>query len=104
MPNTRPKRRTRRQALGDLLAQRQWTFDELRVTLAIPIHLLEDDLRHLDRSLRRGRRRLAVTPALCRDCGFRFSKRAPKRFHEPGRCPRCRGERVAPAKLEVRDE
>jgi len=96
-----PQRRTRRQALGDLLAEREWSFEELRAKLAIPIHLLEDDLRHLDRSLRRSGARLEVTPPHCRDCDFRFRKRAPSRFHKPGRCPRCRGEHIVDTRLEV---
>jgi len=48
-----PQRRTRRQALGDHLAEREWSFEELRAVFSIPVHLLEDDLQHLERSLRR---------------------------------------------------
>ncbi len=96
-----PQRRTRRQALGDHLAEREWSFEELRSTFAIPVHLLEDDLRHLERSLRRTDARLEVTPPRCRDCDFRFRKRAPSRFHKPGRCPRCRGEHIVDTQLEI---
>jgi predicted Zn-ribbon and HTH transcriptional regulator len=96
-----PQRRTRRQAIADLLAEREWSFEELRAELTIPIHLLEDDLKHLERSLRRGRPRLTVTPPRCRDCDFRFRDRAPRRFHKPGRCPRCRGEHIVDTRLEI---
>jgi predicted Zn-ribbon and HTH transcriptional regulator len=96
-----PQRRTRRQALGDHLAEREWAFEELRAAFSIPVHLLEDDLRHLDRSLRRSGARIEVTPPRCRDCDFRFNKRAPKRFHKPGRCPHCRGEHIIDTRLEV---
>ena len=97
-----PKRQTRRQALHEMLAERSWSFDALRAELRIPIHLLEDDLRHLERSLRRGPLRLATSPARCSDCEFRFTRRAPARFHKPGRCPRCRGEHIVGPDLEVR--
>lgn len=96
-----PQRRTRRQAVGDHLAEREWSFEELRAMFAIPVHLLEDDLRHLERSLRRSNARLEVTPPRCRDCDFQFRRRAPNRFHKPGRCPRCRGEYIVDTRLEV---
>jgi len=95
------RRRTRRQALADELAGREWAFEEIRAVFSIPVHLLEDDLRHLERSLRRSGARLEVTPPRCRDCDFRFGKRAPGRFRKPGRCPRCRGEHIVDTRLEV---
>jgi hypothetical protein len=98
-----PQRRTRRQALGDLLAEREWSYEEIRAKLSIPIHVLEDDLHHLERSLRRGRAQLAVTPPRCSDCDFRFRKRAPRRFHKPGRCPQCRGEHILDTRLRIVD-
>ena len=93
--------RTRRQELTELLAQREASFDELRRDLGVSVRLLEDDLRHVDRSLHRGERRLVVTPPRCEGCGFAFARRHPKRFHTPGRCPRCRSERVLAARLRV---
>jgi len=84
---------TRRQLLAELLAQGPWGFDELRRELELTVRDLEDDLRHLERSARRGGSRLLVEPARCTGCGFVFSDRAPRHFHPPGRCPRCKGER-----------
>jgi len=94
-------RRTRRQELRELLAEQQWSFEELRGELGMSVRLLEDDLHHLDRSLRHGNRRLAVTPSRCGDCGYEFRGRAPKRFYKPGRCPRCRSEHIVDSRLEV---
>ena len=94
---------TRRQELADLLALREYGFDELRRELGVSVRLLEDDLRHLERSLRRGPRRLVVVPPRCNACGFVFGKRQPKRFHTPSRCPQCRAERVEAARLRVED-
>lgn len=86
----------------DLLAGGpSWGFEELRRQLGWPVRLLEDDLRHLERSLRAGGRRLAVEPARCLGCGFVFRGREAKRFHAPSRCPRCRGERIEEARLTV---
>lgn len=85
---------TRRQQLVALLAAGPWGFDELRRELALTVRLLESDLRHVERSLRREGRRLQVDPARCGACGFTFQGREPKHFHPPGRCPRCKSERI----------
>jgi predicted Zn-ribbon and HTH transcriptional regulator len=94
-------RRTRRQEVAELLTGRPWSFEELRAALAVSVHTLEDDLQHLERSLRRGDRRLAVTACRCSGCGYEFRGRAPRRFRTPGRCPRCRGEHIRDAQLAV---
>ena len=94
-------RRTRRQQIGELLAQRPWSFEELRGELAVSVHTLEDDLQHLERSLHRGGRRLAVTACRCGACGYEFRGRAPRRFRTPGRCPHCRSEHIRDARLAL---
>ena len=55
------------------------------------------------RSLRRGPVRLVTTPPECLACGFSFRKRRRERFSTPGRCPVCRSERIAPARLDPPD-
>jgi len=92
---------TRRQSLLQLLVERELSFEELRTELAASVRLLEDDLKHVDRSLRHGDRRLCVTPAACADCGYEFRGRAPRHFHTPSRCPRCRSEHVLAARFRV---
>lgn len=101
IPEEPPSKRTRRQDLAELLACREWSFEELRSALSMSVRLLEDDLHHLHRSLRHGDRRLVVTPSRCGDCGYEFRGRAPKRFHTPGRCPRCRSEHIFDSRLEI---
>ena len=101
IPDDFPLKRTRRQELAELLACREWSFEELRGALSMSVRLLEDDLHHVDRSLRHGDRRLAVTPSRCGDCGYEFRGRAPRRFYTPGRCPHCRSEHIVDARLEI---
>ena len=93
--------RTRRQSLMDLLGERELSFEDLRTELAASVRLLEDDLKHVDRSLRHGDRRLLVTPARCAACGYEFRGRAPRHFHTPSRCPRCRSQHVLAARFRV---
>jgi predicted Zn-ribbon and HTH transcriptional regulator len=93
---------TRRQRIAELLAEGEWTFEELRRELELPVHLLEDDLHHVERSSRSGGGgRLRAEPPRCLACGFTFRDRAPRRFQPPGRCPQCRSERIAPGQLRI---
>lgn len=92
---------TRRRRIVELLAAGEMGFEELRRELETPARLLEDDLRHVERSLRRGPARLLCEPPHCLACGFVFRDRAPHRFQPPGRCPRCKSERVAEPRLRI---
>jgi len=92
---------TARQRIVDLLTGRELSFEELRRELAVTGPVLESDLRHVERSLRHGSSRLRVDPARCLACGFVFADRAPGRFHAPGRCPRCRSERIAEPRFRI---
>jgi predicted Zn-ribbon and HTH transcriptional regulator len=90
---------TRRQELVKILERREYSFEELRRETQARVRDLDEDLAHLERSLRRGPRRLLVEAAHCIACGFAFRKR--ERFSTPGRCPVCREERIAPARLRI---
>ena len=92
---------TRRQQVRSMLEGAVHSFEDLRQIFQIPVKVLEDDLRHLERSLERGGQRLRIDPAQCRDCGQELRRR-PGRFSTPGRCPACKGERLEPMRLEVR--
>jgi len=97
----RASSQTRRQELVEMLGDAELSFDELRRELGVAVRLLEDDLRHVERSHHRGPQRLLTTPPSCDDCGFVFRGRAPRRYHTPSRCPKCRGERILPARLRI---
>ncbi|MDJ0866001.1 MAG: transcriptional regulator [Myxococcota bacterium] len=86
--------RTRRQQLRGLLEREELPFYVLRDLLGLTVRQLEDDLRHVERSARGAGRRLEVRPAECVDCGQVFRDRAKRHLHPPGRCPRCRSERI----------
>lgn len=79
---------TRRQEIIQRLREREWVFDDLRHELAVKVSTLEDDLTHIERSVKANHERLRVRSAVCADCGFQLSSTA---LHPPGRCPKCRG-------------
>ncbi len=92
---------TSRQRIVEILRREDHGFEELRRVLEVPARVLEDDLRHVERSLRRGPVRLRVDPPRCIDCGFVFRDRAPQRFQAPGRCPECRSERISDPRFRI---
>lgn len=76
-----------RRDLIELLAQPRSVHDLARALEAKPADI-EDDLRHLLKSLRHsGEYRAVVTPARCRHCGFAFRQ---DKLAKPGMCPQCR--------------
>ena len=84
-------KRTRREEIVALLEEADYEFDDLRRSLELPVHVLEEDLRHIDRSVRATGKRLVLEPPRCLGCDFIFQK---SKFHPPGRCPKCRDNRI----------
>ena len=92
---------TVRQRLTTWLEESEYDFEELRSALQLPARQLEEELRHVERTARGHGRKLRVTPPRCQDCGFDFPGRARRHLHPPGRCPRCRGERIEPPRFRM---
>ncbi|MDJ0957244.1 MAG: hypothetical protein QNI91_10315 [Arenicellales bacterium] len=59
---------------------------------------VEDDLKHLIKSLKHSNYHLRVTPARCRKCGFRFKE---QKLHKPSKCPRCHQSWIREPLLEI---
>jgi len=84
-------RRTRRQQIVERLTEGEWEFNDLRHEFGLTVKVLEEDLRHIERSVRAAGQRLIVRPARCEACDFLFKSTA---LHPPGRCPSCRDRRI----------
>lgn len=59
---------------------------------------VEDDLRHLLKSVRHTGYRITITPAHCRHCGFIFN---PDKLHKPGKCLLCRETWTSPPLIHI---
>ena len=101
VPAPRERLETARRQILLLIAGRPRSARELSAEVRIPEREVSGHLEHLRKSLRREGRRVAVTPAECRACGFVFRKR--ERFDRPGRCPVCRAESVSEPLFFVAD-
>ena len=90
-------RKTRRQEIVERLRSEEWAFDDLRHDLGLTVKVLEEDLKHIQKSVRAADDRLQLRSATC-VCGFEFTNKA---LHPPGRCPSCRDRRIEGPWLRV---
>jgi len=90
---------TRREQITTRLRESVVDFQQLRHDFELTVSTLEEDLRHVERSVRPRGERLEIEPARCIACDFRFTKRA---LHPPGRCPQCRERRIAGPWFRIR--
>jgi predicted Zn-ribbon and HTH transcriptional regulator len=91
---------TPRQQMLELLSQGRHTAREISQALGIAIKEVYSHLTHIARSAAGQRKKLVTTPSSCLGCGYVFRDRT--RFTKPGRCPRCRGERISEPTFSVK--
>jgi predicted Zn-ribbon and HTH transcriptional regulator len=90
---------TARQALRAELGGAPLTAHELSVRVHLSEREVVSHLEHLARGGRGRGERLTIDPARCLACGFVFEHR--DRVTRPGRCPACRGTRIAPPRFSI---
>ena len=99
----RPATETVRDALrAALTGSRALTALELSSLCGIAHKQVTDHLEHLQRSLQAEGSELIVEPARCQSCEYEFTDRS--RLGRPGRCPKCKGERVEPPRFRIAEE
>jgi predicted Zn-ribbon and HTH transcriptional regulator len=87
-----------RKDLIGLLRAAPRSVADLALMLELEPREVEDDLRHLLKSLKHGGYRVTITPARCRHCDFRFH---PDRLGKPGKCPLCRHTWIEPPRVQL---
>jgi len=90
---------TIRKKMITLLLQGDHSARGLSQILSIQEKEVYSHLSHVERSVLAQQRKLVIVPSECLTCGYVFDKR--KRFTRPGRCPRCKGERIQDPRYEV---
>ncbi|MCG8615828.1 MAG: ArsR family transcriptional regulator [Desulfobacterales bacterium] len=90
---------TIRQEIISLLEKTPMTAREISQA----VRIMEKDVPHhlaaIQKSLKRRKKRLKITPCCCRNCGFEFRQR--NTFKKPGKCPGCRNPRIISAVFQV---
>jgi len=87
-----------RKELIPLLAAQPLTLRQIAHQVRLKPAEVEDDLRHLAKSLVHGDWKLLVNPARCRKCGFEFG---PDKLHKPSKCPECHGTWLSEPEIGV---
>jgi transcriptional regulator len=99
-PPTVPERlETARSELKRVLREGTFTARDLSARIGISEKDVAQHLEHVGRSVRDAGERLTVEHARCLGCGFVFKDR--ERLTRPSRCPRCKAERVQPARFGI---
>ena len=73
---------------------------EISGIISIPEKAVCDHISHIQRTVHKTGRRLVVTPAECKQCGFVFKKR--EKLKKPGKCPVCRAETIKAPLFSIR--
>jgi len=84
-----------------MLQERAWSVKDIAHHMGVPPRDVEDDLRHLFRSLRHGHWHVVIEPAHCRNCGFQFDQDT---LHKPSKCPSCRRTWISEPRISLREE
>jgi predicted Zn-ribbon and HTH transcriptional regulator len=90
---------TIRQQMIALLSEQARSARDLSQMLSIQEKEVYSHLSHIARSVGSRRHKLVIIPFRCLSCGYVFDDR--KRFTRPGRCPRCKGERIEEPRYKV---
>ena len=96
-----PAEQTRRQRIIEILAKYALDFEALRRELGVARKTLEEELGHLDKSIKHKNEKLTIEPAICNSCEYIFKTRHERKFHAPKRCPECKKERVTPPSFSI---
>jgi beta-phosphoglucomutase family hydrolase len=87
-----------RKDLMQMLSHKPMSINEIARLLELGAREIEEDVRHLIKSLRHSSQRIVVTPAQCRKCGFVFAQ---NKLRKPGKCPSCHGTWIEEPMLHV---
>jgi predicted Zn-ribbon and HTH transcriptional regulator len=88
-----------RRDLIEVLLDRPTPVSLLARQLGLSSKELQEDLKHLFRSLEHTPYCPVVFPARCRKCGFEFST---SKTSKPSRCPQCRSQWLAEPRIMLR--
>ena len=75
-----------------LLSKGACSARDLSQALRIPEKDVYHHLSHIARSVMPKKQNLLIVPSQCLSCEYVFKNR--RRYTKPGRCPKCRSERI----------
>ncbi|MDI6797111.1 MAG: ArsR family transcriptional regulator [Desulfatibacillaceae bacterium] len=97
--NPAHKSLTLRRRIEEILENGPATIRDISRLAGMSEKDVSSHLPHVDKSLAARGRKLAISPYSCINCGFAFQSK--KRFKKPGRCPKCKCERMEEAVFQI---
>jgi transcriptional regulator len=91
---------TPREQIMEMLSQKECSARVLSQALGMSEKAIYSHIPHIIKTVSAKGETFDITPASCLSCGFEFKDR--KRPSRPGRCPKCRGERIEPPGFRIR--
>lgn len=91
---------TVRQTIMTLLELHTLSARDISAAARIPEREVINHLEHIRATAQKVGRHLLITPAVCKKCGFSFTKR--ERLSRPGKCPVCNSEQLAEPLYSIR--
>ncbi len=93
------KSRTPRRRVEEILLNGPATIRDISQLAGMSEKDVSSHLPHVDKSLAARGQKLTISPYSCVSCGFVFESK--KRFKKPGRCPKCKCERMEEAVFQI---
>ena len=90
---------TIRQKIISLLRKAEMSAREISGEIGIAEKEVTEHLAHIARSVSSQGKKIIITPATCRVCGYEFENR--KRFTRPGRCPKCKKSHLQSPRFRI---
>jgi predicted Zn-ribbon and HTH transcriptional regulator len=87
-----------RKELIDILLDNPLSIKDIAQLLELSVKDVEDDVRHLQKTIKHMDYKLEVIPARCHKCDFQFSK---DKLHKPSKCPKCHGSWIYEPRILV---
>ena len=91
---------TVRQKIVSAIIGRELSARDISVEVRASEKQVYEHLQHIQKTMHKKGNFFVVTHAVCRKCGFVFSKR--ERLKRPGKCPVCRGETISGPRFTIR--
>lgn len=90
---------TRRIEIEDILSKNNISLQDIANIYRVELKEILEDVDHIKKSIKP--KKLVMTPAQCRNCGFIFKERS--KIKTPSKCPRCRHERIKACLFTIKD-
>lgn len=97
MAENKMAEKTLRQKLTELLSSQEMSVSQLARNLEVKFSEIDLALQHVEKSIRP--KKIMITPARCKECGFVFRER--KKFAPPSRCPKCKSKWLTEATFRI---